>query len=164
MSTEMIATIGTLVVAVAALGITVWQGWLMRKHNRLSVKPLLRIDRNAILGFPFNIVLANVGTGPAIFREVKIFVDGELIVADRRPVIETLVRIDLNPDDVKHFTIYPDEAFESGERHPLFQTNSTINGQLELARYDSAFSRVSFTIEYASIYGEQFVFTWPKSN
>jgi len=56
-------------VAIAALAISIWQGWLMRQHNILSVRPVLDFVRKAD---PAALVLQNGGLGPALLYELKV--------------------------------------------------------------------------------------------
>ncbi|PPC84922.1 MAG: hypothetical protein CTY37_09235 [Methylotenera sp.] len=65
------------VIALCALGATFWQGYLSRRHNRLSVKPHIEIA----IGFNFiqqeyYINMLNNGLGPALITKIQLLVDG----------------------------------------------------------------------------------------
>ena len=77
MSQELFFGITSISIALAAAIITIWQGFLTRKHNRLSVKPILRIDTQFLLGKQCKILLVNNGIGPAIIKSVKYFIDDD---------------------------------------------------------------------------------------
>lgn len=71
--------IAAVMVAAFALFATLWQSYVTRRHNRLSVAPYLRFDvywthtdiKEA------GIYLANKGVGPAIIRSFSVSLDGE---------------------------------------------------------------------------------------
>ncbi|MET2947791.1 hypothetical protein ABXV18_06790 [Vibrio owensii] len=63
-------------VAFLAVFIAIWQGYEQRRHNRLSVRPLLsRITRNG-KGANLSISLKNMGLGAAIIKDVHFSIDG----------------------------------------------------------------------------------------
>jgi hypothetical protein len=53
-------------IALCALGISVWQGYVAREHNELSILPLLHVDKEAREGNDIELVVINHGLGPAI--------------------------------------------------------------------------------------------------
>lgn len=68
---------GAAVVALAALGVSIWQGMLTREHNRLSVLPVLFAHSDFTLGTEDSgLFLANRGGGPAILKASTISVNG----------------------------------------------------------------------------------------
>lgn len=69
-------------IALSAVGVAVWQGWVMRKHARLSVKPWLEFrwadENRPATG---SLTLVNSGLGPAVVTKVRVAVnDGSLDV------------------------------------------------------------------------------------
>jgi hypothetical protein len=74
-----IIAICSAVVAVLALAATLWQGYLTRQHNRLSVRPLLvwHLTREATdEGMTVAYSIRNLGLGPAVVRERYFTKDG----------------------------------------------------------------------------------------
>jgi hypothetical protein len=156
-----IAIIG-LIIALGAALTTIWQGFLTRRHNRLSVTPILRIDRNRIPGEPYSIVLRNNGVGPAIIRSIKYLVDGVLIPdnADFQEA-RAISIIGLNPDHYKLYRLYPGEPFASNESHSIFETMDPIQSNQEARNIDMAFHRLTIEIKYESIYQQKFIIKNP---
>ena len=74
-SSELLAIAG-LATAVCALVATIWQGVVTRKHNRLSVKPVLTLYREESDG---KIYIKNNGTGPALIRDYELYKDGRFV-------------------------------------------------------------------------------------
>lgn len=72
--TEIIA-ISSVVIAVCALGISIWQGYIARQHNKLSVVPMLHVDVDQTEGKDIEIVSVNNGVGPAIITHFRIYCD-----------------------------------------------------------------------------------------
>lgn len=70
------------IVALAAIGLTIYEGRATRRHNRLSVKPMLFIQHEFHLeelenGGPvrFQIILSNRGLGPALIKSATYFIN-----------------------------------------------------------------------------------------
>ncbi len=63
------------IIAILALLFTIYQGYLTRRHNRLSVKPFLnftnKYDANNIIQY---CILKNSGLGPAIITNIKVYI------------------------------------------------------------------------------------------
>ncbi|MCA8834596.1 MAG: hypothetical protein K8953_05865 [Proteobacteria bacterium] len=83
-----ITAIATAFIAVCALGVTVWQGWQNYKHNKLSVKPLLRFEESHQEAvepihkktkgfFHYKFMISNYGVGPAVIKKFVLFSDGD---------------------------------------------------------------------------------------
>ncbi|GHY24363.1 hypothetical protein FXE62_16610 [Vibrio cholerae] len=69
-SSDIIA-ISAACIALFSGGIALWQGWLMRRHNVLSVTPHIDIEKNLVAGEVVTIGVCNHGIGPAIVRELN---------------------------------------------------------------------------------------------
>ncbi len=151
MTIELSLGIAGIIIALAVAITTIWQGFLTRKHNRLSVKPILRIDRNITLDDNFNIKLLNNGVGPAIIKSVKYFVDNTEIVGDQ---ISTQVLHKLGLfDSYEHFEISSGETLSSGEQRSLFKLLKKLEVDA-LIDIMTTFKRCSIEIKYESIYNE----------
>jgi len=89
---QLISTLATLLVAVSAVGLSVWEGLEMRQHNRLSVLPNLEIETRQLTlepgaeidlegtqdtiedtTFALQIAVENSGLGPAVFERVLLY-------------------------------------------------------------------------------------------
>ncbi len=73
---QIISTIVTLCVALLAIGLTVWQGYEMRQHNRLTVQPYLKA--NSVVNFGNGGVettysLESTGLGPAVYSQILVY-------------------------------------------------------------------------------------------
>jgi len=159
MNPELSIALGSAVIALAALGATIWQGFLTRRHNRLSVTPLLKLDRVVAHNKEIAVILKNTGVGPAIIQTYDIKVDGNLIqgrgIARMRAALDSL---GLENYSFEIYTPFSDEALAVGESTTLFisSPNST-DGERKQIR--AVVPRIQFIIRYKSIYGDESLLT-----
>jgi hypothetical protein len=161
-----VMSICALVVSMAALGLGIWEGVETRRHNRLSVTPIVQFERIWVPHEPWpqvGIYMANHGAGVALLDNVTICVDGEpvpsgdlggfteaarmLIVADHPdfPIkFVTSMRRAIPPEDVIHLFGIDDEDY-TGERVPILR---------------DALSRIGIHVEYHSIYNDLYEINW----
>ncbi|MEO9523585.1 hypothetical protein [Marinobacter alexandrii] len=111
-------SIASVVIALSAMGVAIWQGYVSRKHNILSVRPRLQVHldgRNGIV-----LTLQNHGLGPAIVKGFSIKYAGEEIVNPKAdPYLEIFKSLDVDP-------------FEKGfqyEFHLPFEETTYVPGQ-----------------------------------
>ena len=127
-------------IAVLAMVATVWQGMLSRKHNRLSVTPVLTLYREEDDG---KIYIKNNGTGPALIRRYEIYKDGQLI--DEQNIQSAI------PSLVRAAALSNGAALAPGDTIDLIQSSTFLDGN-----HVPPLEALRFRIRYASIYGE----TW----
>jgi len=143
-------------VAIIALVVAIWQGIVNRRHNRLSIKPSLRIDRCIFATKSTFIELCNTGAGPAIIKSIRVFVDAEPLPGDtRNPQLEALSKLGLSDLQWQTYDINPGESFGAGERHEMILLVSPIKDSKTLERVKNGLLKISYEIKYASVYGEE---------
>lgn len=73
---QVVTTFVTLIVAVTAIALSVWEGYETRLNNRLSVQPFLEgtneIRRNDST-YSFTALVSSDGLGPAVYKKAMIF-------------------------------------------------------------------------------------------
>lgn len=153
MSPESYTAVATGVVALAALVVAVWQGFLTRKHNRLSVKPLLRFDCYAARG-PIEIVLTNKGTGPAILKSLTIQVGSTVVGGDRHDRIQSALRLAGIRNRCRCYTPEDDEVFAANEPKTLMAFTEFTDADDRRAVMD-ALCNFTFRASFVSIYREE---------
>ncbi|MFE5046776.1 hypothetical protein ACFRAI_10525 [Streptomyces sp. NPDC056637] len=79
MNTETVVAVCAIVIALASLGVSVWQAHVTRQHNRHSVRPVLQLHRGIHDGARSGIKLVNVGLGPAVVVSTRVTIDGEFV-------------------------------------------------------------------------------------
>lgn len=82
----------TLAIAVAAIGLAVWEGVESRRHNRLTVKPRIAgaIDAGRDgRGEHVRVSIESTGLGPAVINTFRVYFDG--VLQDTSPGPGTIV-------------------------------------------------------------------------
>ena len=69
----------TMIIAVCALGTSLWQGYTIQKHNRLMVQPILDEEINTELNGGWDSYVLNSGLGPAKVVSADYRVDGKAV-------------------------------------------------------------------------------------
>ena len=152
-------------IAACALIATVWQAHLTRKHNRLSVRPILVWERSRIVrndGIELIYSVRNHGVGPAIIRDRFFLLKGNRFSTEDAHGDEILeLSQALLKDKIQYFLL----------QHGLPGTKTTIpqNGEHVIARvyFPSITSlqleatlgeldEVTFCLNYASLYNKRF--------
>ena len=86
------------VIAVASLVVSAYVAWATRKHNRLSVRPLLGLTISFPAGATAGLLLTNSGLGPARIIGSQLTVDGEEFGEFNKPNVDELRRrLDVRP-------------------------------------------------------------------
>jgi hypothetical protein len=166
--TEFIVPIVAVAIAFISLGLSIWQGYENRRHNRLSVKPKLTFDFFKAINDPqIGLVLSNKGTGPALITSWKIIVND-------RPVDqefasgweETVKRIKTLKKPVSDKAWCHWGAFlvlQAGEARPIFyvtQNEWKLFSQKEKGYFANACKLIKVRLQYASIYEEKDNVEW----
>lgn len=156
--TDRILAISAGVTAVAAVVVSVWQGCETRRHNRLSVKPHLIIFPQRPVASPeIGLQLANRGSGSALIKSWEISVDQEGVGSHYYGWVEALGRLQIKEGWI-HVSSYT--ALRAGKSRPIFwvyrdQWENNLSEEQKI-RFQNAIRRISVSIEYESIYEEQF--------
>jgi hypothetical protein len=149
-----------LVVALAALGLTIYQARSTSVHNRLSVRPVLDFDESYPRGQRAGLRLCNVGLGPAEIISGSIWLDGhkreepfgkpvidalrdELSAAQRRPSASTFTPGAVLVTDYNEFVLSVDPFDPAADQE-----------------FVKLIGRLRIVITYASLYGDKAVLDW----
>lgn len=109
------------IIALFAFLVSLWQTASTRKHNRLSVRPILCTWKN-INTTSFSFIIKNSGIGPAIIKDVTIFLNDKKIEGNDEAIIHEIIE--------NIFSDYPHQCDAS-----LFSAGYVfaINEQVEIA-------------------------------
>ena len=146
MKTEKIQSLIAILVAILALAISIWQGFEERKHNRLSVKPLLNFE-TVSHNQTKSIRLSNDGLGPAIIKGFYVYLDGEQLDANiQNPWTKVLEHRNLSGQVSQMWYLSASSIFKPEKAYNLLSWPVDSLAQLD----------IRITIDYASIYEEEF--------
>jgi len=157
LSWDAVAAIASAVIALSALGLTVWQAVTARRHNRLSVTPHLttwsHLDRGNNL---YQIDLLNNGIGPALIKHFLIQVDGKSISGEASEPIEKALKILFPQYLYQSYQSYVTNGYMMSEKEarPLVRVQFCGERLPTSEEVDHAIKRVRLVIKYESIYGE----------
>lgn len=160
-SSDTIVSLAAIVIAIASIVVTVWQGMESRRHNRLSVRPKLEIIFES--GHDsFGYVLMNNGLGPATITGKELFIDGkQMQEAGFSGYDELLEKLGMKNRKVTYTGIYPGKTIKTNERQDIFRFYRTEKDDLETL-LPKIYSRVKIEIKYQSMYGEPFFCKFPN--
>lgn len=149
-------------IAFAALIISIWQTAQVQKHNRLTVRPQLVVDRFNITDEPYSLYLSNAGSGPAILKNFVVTIDSNTDHPQRVNSTLDLFRI-LGLDMTgAGFTPHLGDAIAPGSKILLISIGSSGMDTRYRAIIAEQMKRVTITISYQSIYDELFSVTWSE--
>lgn len=156
MDATSVIAVAAVVVAVAALSVSVWEGVTSRKHNRLSVRPLLKIEFYNTDSHCLSACLYNNGLGPAVIDsnvvEIPDSTGGYRLLADPLKLHDELEfdYVMLWGTDAGDF-VAPQSCvtlMDFGEDLPFGSApRLAVLGKLE---------GVTFVVDYSSLYGEHY--------
>ncbi|MDQ1772353.1 hypothetical protein GQR60_17115 [Labilibaculum sp. A4] len=150
----------TSLIAILALGLTIWQGSVTRKHNRLTVKPsLIFFDNFLSDNHQKGLFIINNGVGPAIIKELTIIVNEKSVRIDNnkddyRSVMQNL---DLTSDKILYKVIPTGLYIPAQKNEPfLWAVNDNYRDPVIVKGFDA----LNYIIHYESVYGEKFEQSW----
>lgn len=144
--------LSAMIVAVLALFVTIWESYQSRKHNRLSVKPLLGIGVDIHEKLEFT--LSNQGIGPAVIKEFSVYFDGKLLSKNPRSDIYREL-LEGSVGKYKFHIPFEGACIKEGAEKSLlgvFYDNPKTNKK----SIESLSNKFAFKVVYTSIYGEKY--------
>ena len=159
---ELTLSISAMIVAIASITISLWEGNTMRKHYHLSVMPRLNnsfsVDdssstNNAIAYFN----ISNNGLGPAVVTSIEYFVDGGKI-DDSKNHFSVITLQALNFDHTAGTTfksISKGLIIPAGDDLKVFGLYFDNREAFYRQRFD-LHDRFSFIVKYESLYDESY--------
>lgn len=153
MDWETSISLASAVVALCALGVTVWQGRQNDRHNKMSVRPKLTASedyQDDDKGRTVSFELINAGFGPAIIKDFVLIYDEKEVANNNRKAYEDFLQ-QLSKDVVFQslYSFIPDSSLLAGERYELFSFRHR-HGQ------DVSFiDKLNLRVNYQSIYEDE---------
>ncbi|NLX24889.1 MAG: hypothetical protein GXY61_02860 [Lentisphaerae bacterium] len=164
---ELIVSISSVVIALAALFIAYWQGHFTRQHNRLSVTPRLQThtdqDDSGNSGH-IELILSNAGVGPGIIKTFELKKNGELVGELSKELVYTELKgLPLKTKNVRTSWIQPGYMMGEKEKFSLVRIEfepsvPTIPASALLDGIREIFDSYEIVSDYESIYGDKFEF------
>jgi hypothetical protein len=148
------------VIAVASLGVSAYVAGATRKHNRLSVQPLLGLTTTFPVGATAGLRLSNSGLGPARVIGSQLTVADEHIGEFDRPHVDELRgRLAIRP----HATTLGGQPFLDTEYRQFLLSVDSYDPSEHREFRELIEGRLHLEIRYESIYGgERFTVVYPQ--
>jgi hypothetical protein len=131
------------------------------RHNRVSVRPIVGFDREGAIGGPVGIYVYNSGTGPAMIRDLEVYLDGRRLggVADLEHVEQSLLR----GETARWNHIRKQRTINPSERLALYYTGSDNVSDMDAFRHLIQ-NRISIIAKACSLYEEcEYVCSLPNA-
>jgi hypothetical protein len=121
------------------------------RHNRVSVRPIVGFDRDGAVGADVGIYVYNSGTGPAMIRDLEVYLDGKKLNAasDLENVELRLFR----SATAKWVNIRGQRTIKPSERMAIYYTESANISDMNAFR-NLIQNRISMIAKSCSLYEE----------
>jgi hypothetical protein len=144
------------VIAFSALGLAMWQGYIARRHNKLSVRPYLTFSSKFLDEEPhFTVDIKNNGLGTAIITDYKVILDGVTQKdTGKSYVIEVCRKLQI-PDRFSSAGRYFEVgcSISAGESQNVIKIVLNKGAFLDREIAYKELERVQFKIKYKCLYG-----------
>ena len=149
----------TLLIAVAAIGLAIWEGAENRRHNRLSVLPRLGAEINSGRESGTEYVRMSVestGLGPAVITAFRIYLDGTLQepvqVSGTSPWQKVIDAFAAEGTSINAHAFGSGYFFPAGRQHVLFEARRPDTAAVNAQKLSDSLGRLALQVCYCSIY------------
>lgn len=145
----------TTIIAMCALGLSIWQGYITRRHNKLSVAPLLTSKLEESKEH-FCFQLKNKGLGIAKINSFNFLVNGKLVTNNEfMSDFQQLIPQSMNA--TFYLRRYDKNSYiDTKSASTIVQLQADL---LTLVDRELIKNRYTVLVEYESLYGDKFKFT-----
>jgi hypothetical protein len=151
--------VASTVIALSALGLAIWQGYVTHRHDRLSVRPHLTapVSTNVKDGIA-RLEVVNNGLGPATILAFEVLLDGKAVEPRTWNKAETMVRALFSSTkwDGTFGELGPGYLMPAGQRFTILECRFGPMSPEEMRKIETTFNRSNLVVEYESLYGERF--------
>jgi hypothetical protein len=138
------------VIAVVSVGVSAYVAWATRKHNRLSVRPLLGLTVTFPVGATAGLRLSNSGLGPARITDSFLTFDGKLLGEFSRTYVDDLRDgLAVRP----HATTLGGQPFLDTDYQQFLLSVDSYDPSQHREFRELILRRLRLEIQYESIYG-----------
>jgi len=147
---ETVIAISSVAIAFCALGVSLWQMSVQRRHNRLTVRPLIHATRNSLSHIPFRWSISNVGAGPAIITKYRLTIGSQSIDFPSNKLLTSVLEAEGIKGYKGSLALDSKTYIKAGEEMRLLEFDSAlVPASLE------KIEKILWEIEYESLYREK---------
>ncbi len=150
--------LGSVMMALCALLTSLWQGYALQQHNRLSVRPLFQFeanfDKSADGQISFELLVNNNGLGPARIEAMRIWFEEQPLSSAHQiwPLLKSKAAAHcLGSGSVQGF-------YKVGDQQMLLRTLADCH--LSETEYQRLAAALRVELVYESLYGDSFSVRW----
>lgn len=151
--------IGTMAMAICALGTSLWQGYTLQQHNKLSMRPYLEFEANLQRyeqgKISFEIRLNNNGLGPADVTQAVFYVNDKVLSSSHQ--VWPAIGVSANPNCLGAGNV---ARFYKVDDKQMVISTTTPECRLSQEEYDKLMNSLRIELTYRSLYGEVFQTAW----
>lgn len=154
----------SLLVACLALGLTIWQGRATIRHNKLSTRPMIEVNRLYYKRGLREVIIKNNGLGPAILTSLKVMLNDKVIVeaqnndrCEQNDMTDFIKKIQLIKYPYSTLSPSIGRSILAGEEVTLFTFEKDGLDSEALRVLYELDSELDIQIEYESIYKDKFL-------
>jgi len=143
-------------IALCALGFTVWQAYVQRQHNKISLRPHLftftnkdKIKNSARL----QVLLTNNGLGPAFINKFEVFYDGKSCEPEEA-ISKAIGKLECN---TSHTTLGDDYVMPQNEVKLLLSVTFEAVSWEQIDSVEKQLDRIDLLVRYSSAHDEKYV-------
>ena len=142
-------------IALVSVLLTIWQGCETRKHNRLSLRPVISVDvEDECLGSRMVMWLKNDGLGPALIDSVSVRIgDTEFDHNTEWENWDLLLSMENGYGSGRFFFIHKGKVIGPKDRTELLR-QKRIQPTGDYHNLEGLLSKTSVKVKYRTIYGE----------
>ncbi|NAZ55683.1 hypothetical protein GL177_20575 [Vibrio toranzoniae] len=164
-----IIAISSVVVALVALVVVILQGHVSRKHNMLTLRPVLIIESESSLKHGVSIRFRNHGQGPAFIKKLEYIIDGKSYnLYSGNDYSDLMKRVGLVHFDfsIKCNASVSDSVIPSLGEGIFIQFYNYDGSKIEDENTNRTIieSLPEFKVKYKCSYDKSYVETWKMSN
>jgi hypothetical protein len=158
---KLIADNSGIIIALCALVLTIWQAFLTRTHNKLTVKPYLTTWSTMAGNEDFyQVDLMNNGVGPALIQSFRVYVDNQELLGTESDLIDTAIKMLFSQSGYDSHNAFLSKGYmmAANDRHELIKIKFSNPNVPRVEEVENAYKRIRIVIEYVSIYNDKYAF------
>jgi len=148
-----------IIIAVSALGLSIWQGLVTRRHNIVSLRPQLTTWFKELYSDGiFELSVINNGVGPALIDSFDVLLDDKKLDGGRTEPMRVALELLFKGYEfsTEQGFIGPSYSMSSNEEHSLAKVIFTKRWPTK-EQMNALILRLNIIVKYHSLYDEKFV-------
>jgi hypothetical protein len=158
--TKLLISICAFIVSFCALGLSVWQAYIGRRHNRLSVRPHLQIHHSIEKNRRI-MMLKNCGIGPAILTKMELLTPLP-IIANLKNWEHYLKSIGFVGHMETYYIQGEVDVLSAGQEKCILKLNITDLPEQSLQAVHDKLNTLQIRFDCKSMYNQKFPYTSSK--